>query len=75
MRESGNQVINGRLMNGFDYDKQAWVVNGRYIRCGHPIGLDCKCYGTLHTGEETTTAEFDSYHTDRGFPTKNGSLG
>ena len=65
MRVSSNQVENGRLINGFDYDKQAWVVNGRYIRCGHPVGLDCKCYGTLHTGEETraigkTVAEFQA---------------
>ena len=49
----------------FDYTNQAWVVNGRYERCGH---TDCKidargqpamsdqqkrrnCFGTNHVGE------------------------
>ncbi len=33
----------------FDYDNQAWVVNGRYVRCGHRDS--CRCYGRIHTGE------------------------
>ena len=53
MRASGDAYITGRLIDGFDYERQAWVVNGRYIRCGH---LDaCDCYGRLHEGELTTT--------------------
>ena len=41
----------GRILNGYDYDRQAWVVDGRYVRCGHLD--DCDCYGRLHEGEET----------------------
>lgn len=54
MRLSGDERDgNGRLVNGFDYDRQAWVVNGRYIRCGHPETMACKCYGREHAGQET----------------------
>jgi hypothetical protein len=41
---------NGRLMNGFDYDKQAWVVDGKYVRCGHPGAMDCRCFGKRFEG-------------------------
>jgi len=41
----------GRLINGYDYDKQTWVREGKYIRCGHPEDMDCKCYGKIHAGE------------------------
>ncbi len=37
----------------YDYEHQAWVVDGRYIRCGHidtGLDTDCKCYGRLHEG-------------------------
>lgn len=33
----------------FDYDRQAWVKDGRYVRCGHTN--PCDCYGTAHEGE------------------------
>lgn len=40
----------------FDYDRQAWVVNGCYVRCGHPEGMEtCICYGRLHEGEPEIT--------------------
>lgn len=35
----------------YDYDKQAWVRNGVYVRCGHPESMDCRCYGRMHEGE------------------------
>ncbi len=41
----------GILLNGFDYDKQAWVKDGRYLRCGHPESMTCGCFGREHTGE------------------------
>lgn len=44
-------VDSHRNVNGFDYDRQAWVTNGRYIPCGHPIDMNCRCYGRLHAGE------------------------
>lgn len=52
-RQSTNEYSNGRLINGYDYDRQAWVVDGRYVRCGHPDSMQCKCYGKLHDGEST----------------------
>lgn len=53
MRTSSDEYRDGRLMDGFDYDRQAWVKNGRYIRCGHPETMHCGCYGREHEGEET----------------------
>ena len=38
-------------VNGFDYENQAWVINGLYIRCGHPESMNCGCYGREHQGE------------------------
>ena len=34
----------------FDYDNQAWIVNGRYQDCAHPPPADCECYGRTHKG-------------------------
>jgi hypothetical protein len=54
MRTSSDQHnAAGRLMSGFDYDRQAWVRDGKYIRCGHPESMGCKCWGRLHEGENT----------------------
>ena len=54
MRISTNQYDStGRLMGGYDYQNQAWVVAGKYVRCGHPEAMNCGCYGRLHAGEET----------------------
>jgi len=51
----------------YDYDNQAWVVDGTYQDCGHPeagtiMGNDgprpgepfpgCDCYGRRHKGEK-----------------------
>ena len=52
MRTSSDVYVDGRLIDGFDYERQAWVVNGLYVRCGHPGS--CACYGKLHEGEPTT---------------------
>ena len=52
-RTSNDQYINGRLINGYDYKNQAWVLNGRYVECGHPSSMDCGCYGREHKDEET----------------------
>jgi len=35
----------------FDYERQAWIKDGKYVRCGHPESMDCGCYGRLHEGE------------------------
>lgn len=38
----------------FDYERQAWIKDGKYVRCGHPESMDCGCYGRLHEGEAVT---------------------
>ncbi len=35
-RLSGDEIRNGRVWNGFDYELQVWVANGMIQRCGHP---------------------------------------
>lgn len=52
-RQSGNQFdpTTGQLINGFDYYNQAWVVNKKYIRCGHPDSMECGCYGRINEGK------------------------
>ncbi len=54
MRISTNKVVNNKLVNGYDYNKQAWVLNSRYIACGHPDTMNCNCYGKNHRGELVT---------------------
>lgn len=29
----------GLLWNGFDYERQAWVIEGVYQDCGHPTSM------------------------------------
>ncbi len=52
-RHSTNEYRNNRLQNGFDYERQAWAVDGLYINCWHPESMKCTCYGREHQGEET----------------------
>ena len=40
----------GQLVNGFDYGLQAWVINGKVQRCGHPDGMKCDCNGRRFAG-------------------------
>ena len=41
MRESGNEIINGIVKNGFDYDLQVWVED--YIIVNNElIGIDIR---------------------------------
>lgn len=37
--------------NGFDYENRAWVIDGRYVSCGHPETMKCGCFGRIHAGE------------------------
>jgi len=41
----------------YDYEYQAWIENGVYVRCGHPETMDCRCYGKLHEGEKAEGRE------------------
>lgn len=52
-RTSADLYVAGRLIQGYDYENQAWVMDGKYIRCGHQEVVDCGCYGRIHVGEET----------------------
>jgi len=38
----------------YDYDNQAWIVNGKYAPCAHPADVDCKCYSRAHAGQPAT---------------------
>jgi hypothetical protein len=53
VRYSNDEYKDGRLMNGYDYDNQAWVLDGKYVACGHRASMNCSCYGRIHKGEET----------------------
>jgi hypothetical protein len=48
----GRQSFDGRP--GLNYfpklANQAWVKDGKYIRCGHPEAMACGCYGREHAG-------------------------
>jgi hypothetical protein len=52
-RTSNDVYLGGRLIDGYDYTNQAWVIDGRYVACGHPQSMDCGCFGRVHAGEET----------------------
>lgn len=58
-RASEDVYVNGQLVNGFDYTRQAWVVDGFYVRCAHPESMTCGCYGRTHEGQpsQETIAE------------------
>jgi hypothetical protein len=50
-RTSSDEYRNGLLWNGFDYTRQSWVIGGKYVRCGHPEAMNCRCYGRTHEGQ------------------------
>lgn len=39
----------------FDYDKQAWIEDGKYVTCGH-ADPRCGCFGKVHAGEPARRA-------------------
>ena len=41
----------------YDYDKQVWIIDGKYKDCGHPKEMNCNCYGRLHAGEEAVITD------------------
>ena len=60
-RTSNDEYQDGRLINGYDYDNQAWALDGKYVRCGHPEDMDCGCYGKEHEGEKTQKKEKEQF--------------
>jgi hypothetical protein len=58
MRTSQNQFgPDGFLLNGFDYEHQAWVKDGKYVRCGHPDSMNCGCFGKVWQGHTVAQIE------------------
>lgn len=42
----------------YDYENQAWMINGHYVSCNHPEDMHCSCYGKLHAGEKREVPGF-----------------
>ncbi len=44
MRTSKNEVVSGKIKNGFDYELQVWVKDYTIQKCGHKkqvLGFCC----------------------------------
>ena len=44
----------------YDYDNQAWIVDGVYQDCNHPDTMNCKCYGRINKGKRSTPDNIDT---------------
>jgi len=52
----------GYLLNGFDYDLQVWVRNGRILDCGHPAAMRANgpcCNAHRLAGQSIRTAHLE----------------
>jgi len=49
MNEKGETKMKNKI--AYDYEKQVWIVNGKYEDCGHKPELNCTCYGRIHKNE------------------------
>ena len=56
-RESNDRYIGNRLIDGYDYENQAWVIDGVYQRCGHPESMNCGCFGRKYVGYPTPSRD------------------
>ena len=45
----------------YDYDNQAWAINGKYVRCGHSPTMNCSCYGKINEGKLFPKSEFPKH--------------
>lgn len=52
MRESRNEMKDGKLVNGFDYDLQVWVIDGVIQECGHPTNMQDVCNACKYQGKK-----------------------
>ena len=50
------------MVNGYDYENQAWVLNGRYESCAHPVWMKCECFGRIHAGEIVPASAYSAIH-------------
>ena len=53
---SAQKPVNEPREIQFDYDNQAWIINGVYQNCNHPASMarqcEASCYGRMHQGEK-----------------------
>jgi hypothetical protein len=49
-KDSAESYLNRREIQ-YDYDNQAWIINGVYQDCNHPESMDCQCFGRLNAGK------------------------
>ena len=52
-RQSSDEMKNGLVFNGFDYDLQVWVIKGIIPDCGHPPAMsrhDVCCNAKRYAG-------------------------
>jgi len=54
---SRNYYSEDKSKLSFDYDKQVWIINGKYQNCGHPEDMNCNCYGRQHKDETAIITE------------------
>ena len=53
-RQSQDQYdSDGKLVNGYDYQNQCWVMNYIIQDCGHPLNMKCSCFGRKNKGQAT----------------------
>ncbi len=50
-------VDSDKKRQSYDYEKQVWILDGKYVRCGHPDNMACGCYGKEHAGENAVITE------------------
>jgi len=54
---SRNYYCADKAKLSYDYEKQVWIKDGKYVNCGHPEEMNCDCYGRKHNGEVAIITE------------------
>lgn len=64
MRTSQDQVVDGAIWNGFDYNLQVWVIEGQVQGCGHPAHMANCCNGKKYAGQMVRDIEGREHRAD-----------
>lgn len=51
MRTSSDEIRDGIVVNGYDYELQVWVKGGVVLRCGHPESMKGCCNAREYAGQ------------------------
>lgn len=51
-RMSNDEIKDGAVFNGYDYQLQVWVVDGRVTKCGHPASMLNCCNASRYLGRK-----------------------